>query len=67
MDRDWLTSRVGMENQVFPFACATFEMPHVELELLEAGRLLERFELGVSQESIALEMIFKGVGIPETT
>lgn len=47
MDRDWLTSRIGMENQVFPFACVTFEMPDIELELLEAGRSLERFGLDI--------------------
>ena len=56
-----------MENQVFPFARATFEMQDKELELLEAGRSLERFGLDISQESITLEMIFKGVGIPEST
>lgn len=67
MDRDWLTSKIGMENQVFPFARTTLEMPDKELELLEARRSLERFGLDISQESITLEMIFKGVGIPEST
>ena len=47
MDRDWLASRTGMENQVFPFARVTFEMPDTKLELLEAGRSLERFGLDI--------------------
>lgn len=54
MDRDWLTSRIGMESQVFPFACATFEMPDMELELLEAGRSLERFELDIKVRKASL-------------